>query len=242
MALVVTDEEAIEKFRANFRALNPVHCTLLDICLERTKPGAVCDGVNHDCLSHHDLRQLSNMVKVELLAGMGKSMDGTEEASENEEPHPFDIFLMKQTMVSVMKLSRPRRLLSLCLPAGRKLLWYDGFVDVTQLEKEDPKRRVASLSGAARVVTALDDEPSTGLKGLAMRRQGLVKAVSIDPGADAEKGNLNYSQRQAVATIVSPTFRRGFFAIQGPPGCGSKYRKDHLLFGHEVLNAIARRA
>lgn len=216
-------EIQVENLRDSLKSLTGYHCILLDICLKKTKIEPVDNTVNYDALTHGDLHKLANMAQVELLAGMEKCLEGSEESSESPEPHPFDIFLMTETMRSVMNKSTSRsKPLSLCLPDRGQLKWYDGLLHLTSLTEQEPKWRVASLSGAARILSALL-KPVGGLKDLAMKREGLVQAVTITvQDEDMVLGKLNYSQRQAVATLLSPTFRYGFFAIQGPPGCGSK--------------------
>ena len=71
-----------------------------------------------------------------------------------------------------------------------------------------------------------------------MCRGGLVKAVEISDEEDDLfpdiSGTMNESQREAVATVVSKKFEKGFFVIQGPPGCGSKYL---VLTIDDMINA-----
>jgi hypothetical protein len=221
---MASDEEEIERFRSSmFKGRFGTQFHLLDICLGRTKPGKV-DQLSRDALTHGDLRKLSTMVKIELLAGMEKCLDGTEDASEKIDPHPFDLFLLKVTMKQVTS-QKSKRHVALCVPSRKDLLWYDGYVNISRLHEEDPKWRLASLSGASRILNALSEH--SNLKSTAMSREGLVDAVELDDmGEELESfrhltEKMNYSQRQAVATVISPTFRTGFFAIQGPPGCGS---------------------
>jgi superfamily II DNA or RNA helicase len=42
---------------------------------------------------------------------------------------------------------------------------------------------------------------------------------------------MNPSQQQAVATVLDPSFHRGFFAVQGPPGCGKKACLVSMVLG-----------
>jgi hypothetical protein len=223
MATFFADNDEIEDFRSSkFKGQFDTQFHLLDICLGRTKPDKV-DQLSRDALNHGDLRKLSSMVEVELLAGMEKCLDGTEDASEKINPHPFDLFLLKVTMKQVTS-QKSKRPMALCVPR-QDLSWYDGYVNISRLQEEDPKWRLASLSGASRILDALSTD--SDLKSMAMNRRGLADAVELDDmGEELEPfyhltEMMNYSQRQAVATVISPTFRTGFFAIQGPPGCGS---------------------
>jgi AAA domain len=56
----------------------------------------------------------------------------------------------------------------------------------------------------------------------AMTRTELVDTVKDSTALEAAHGrlieNLNTPQRQAVATVFDPSFKTGFFAVQGPPG------------------------
>lgn len=218
------DKEAVQNFRSGFRALTPDHCRLLDVCMGRSKTDPVNEALSDDALMWKDMRNLRNMVQVELFESMKVAMDGTEDSSEKAEPHVFDIFLMQTTFRQVTN-NRRHRHLALCIPVNRnEFAWYDGEVTIYSSKEVSPKWRVTSLSGAARTLLALSE--SHDLKGMAMARQGLVDAVEL--GEDEEDAfpditsNMNESQRRAVATVVSPCFQKGFFAIQGPPGCGSR--------------------
>ena len=231
-----SEEEKIARLRSRFWALTDEHSTLLDLCVGITKPPTIQGNIHHECLTDNDLTFLSKMAQIELVAGMEKCLEGGEtEAQEasvaSPEPHPFDIFLMMETLGFVMHNRKDRststcrttsngrkKPLALCLPDKNQFLWYDGYLEVTPLDEQQPKWRVASLSGTARILSALSEQSS--LKNLAMMREGLVDAVEV---AVDEESRLNYSQRQAVETIASPSFQSGFFVIQGPPGCGSKF-------------------
>jgi hypothetical protein len=54
------------------------------------------------------------------------------------------------------------------------------------------------------------------------------------------EGEWNESQRQAGATVVSPGFRKGFFAVQGPPGTGKTSCLVSMILDVTVAN-VARK-
>jgi hypothetical protein len=238
------EDVLVREFRSRYWALSPEHCRLLDICLERSKPRPIVEPLSSDELTGKDLENLKHMVEWELLSSMKAAFDGTEDASEENEPHPFDLWLMKVTFEQMANKKRP---LALCLPVKTVLEWYDGETTTWPLGIGDPKWRVSSLSGAARTLQALS--VCSDLKDLAMARRGLVDAVDIEMNeatGDVEGpaylkdifANMNHSQCQAVATVVSPTFQEGFFAIQGPPGCGSEFYLYMTLQGNLIYSIL----
>jgi hypothetical protein len=123
--------------------------------------------------------------------------------------------------------------LAVCMPTkANDLVWYNGLDQVWDMDPPHHKWRVASLSGTARIMAALCENPDNHpLMSAAMKRELIVDAVEEED--DDDEGNsdvdvtaiqhLNESQRRAVRTVVSPTFDMGFFVIQGPPGKISVY-------------------
>ncbi|KAL7557642.1 hypothetical protein ACA910_001246 [Epithemia clementina (nom. ined.)] len=168
-------------------------------------------------LGMDDLFMLRKMVQLEFLASLEKNRDGTEEASGKEEPHPFDVFLMETT------LARLDMGLAVCMPnKSGSLLWYNGLTEMWKMDPPTHKWRIASLSGPARILEALSQNPDEHpLMQAAMERELLVEAETDTSTLDETTiGHLNESQKVAVATITSASFQQGFFCIQGPPGTG----------------------
>jgi len=133
---------------------------------------------------------------------------------------------------------------------GGKLLFWDGDETFEAPNDGLLVYKIASLSGSARIIECLYRAMSDGeaLSRYGMQRKMLHQVV--DGGDQDERGaeasshygrvnsnqsiqyqsndvvahsilcSLNNSQRLAVLTVASTKFQEGFFAIQGPPGCG----------------------
>jgi hypothetical protein len=148
------------------------HGRLLDFCLIET--GAIPSKTNHavqardleqggTILTQNDLRTLSTMAELEFLASMNQELNGTE-TSENAEPHVFDVFLMTATMRKNLVVGGrvpTARPIAVCVPYRKKLMWWDGFSpeqggDMWPLHPPFHVRRIASLSGSARVLEAVN--------------------------------------------------------------------------------------
>jgi hypothetical protein len=220
------DLGAFERIKGKFlsKSFSQHHETLLHICFGNANPDPARIEHLNDYLDSDDLRKLTHMVKVEFRTSLSKEMTGGEDASARTDPKPFDVFLMETT------LDRPKQHLAVCLPTRtRELVWYNGGDELLSLDGLTHKWRVASLSGAARVLEALS-APPTHLAAMAMQRATLVEAVedceTSLAGFETIVGNMNESQQRAVATMVDSRFQQGFFAIQGPPGTG-KVRSNH---------------
>jgi AAA domain len=165
------------------------------------------------------------MVKVEFLSSLRKEMTGSDDSQQNPEPHPYDVFLMETTV------DHPKRHLAICLPVrgSRVFLWYNGGSMLYDLKLFRCKRKIASLSGPSRVLASLSESASS-LTELSMCRSMIqdpidnfdevINCLGVSDVVLSRIKDLNDSQRQAVATVANPAFKHGFFAVQGPPGCG----------------------
>jgi tetratricopeptide (TPR) repeat protein len=216
------DLEAFQGIKGKYltQSFSPHHEILMHICFGNVKPDPTRIEPLNDYLDTNDLRRLTHMVKVEFASSLSQEMAGSEDAAAKTDPKPFDVFLMETT------LDRPKQHIAVCLPIKskrRELAWYNGGKELMPLNVFTHKWRVASLSGAARVLEALA-APTTRLTQMAMQRTTLVEAVedyeTSLAGFETIADNMNESQQQAVATMIDPRFSEGFFAIQGPPGCG----------------------
>ena len=210
------DEEELFSYRSSFtRGFTEYHELLLNICLGFVRPPPVQRRLNK-ILDKNDLGLLKGMVQIEFLSGLEKNRSGTEEASGKEEPHPYDVFLMETT------LSRQDMGVAVCMPTkSGKTLWYNGRTEIWSLDSPPfPKWRIASLSGPARILAALSENPDVHpLMEAAMKRELLMDAEEDLSSLDESRiWHLNESQKVAVATVTSPSFQSGFFCIQGPPG------------------------
>lgn len=216
------------------------HATLLKICFRAavtpysSSVSMMMEPLPVAELLPADLKRMYDMVLLEFASALAKEMMGSDETRPTApDPHIYDVFLMETTM------DRPTKHIAVCVPVRKRrdLAWYNGGDDLIPLSALSPKWRVASLSGSARVLQYLAEPPCL-LSKMAMQRSMLVGALEqehaeptlsrlmIERGSDDDDNwrqriqTLNESQRQALATVISPSFQQGFFAIQGPPGCG----------------------
>lgn len=227
-------EEEIEDFRREYftHSLTPSHELLIDIAVGNAvpreadlDPNLLCDD---SILTRSGLEQLALMVQVEFLESLQRETQGTEDAAVSKmasvPPHPYDVWLMVTTIDQ-----RDRRI-AVCMPMrkNKELCWYNGLKDVWTLDPPSHYWRVASLSGPARTLEALQGHGSA-LMQAAMNRELIVEAIDDDEYADqllrgrlgeALVNKLNSSQRQAVATLLDPAFQQGFLPLIGPPGTG----------------------
>lgn len=211
------------------------HRRLMALCFGIVKPRRLKSSKMNDVLTLDDLGLLSLMVEREVLAGLKKDLNrpgpSAEQRSKSptgQDPHPYDLCLMKK-----LPEERGKHILAVSVPVKRKgkngdreLMWYDGTTTFWKLEERQCKWRVASLSGAERILRSLEREivADYPLMRSAMTRTGLLATLKDTTALDAAHGrlveNLNTPQRQAVATVFDPSFKAGFFAVQGPPGTG----------------------
>ena len=221
------DAEAFEQVRELLPdAFSEHHATLVKICFGaiRPDPSKIEPVANEQCLQRNDMDRMYDMVLVEFLTSLEKEKSGSDETRPKTDPNPYDVFLMETTM------NRPTKHIAVCVPVRwrRELAWYNGGNELIPLRDLTPKWRVASLSGPACVLAALS-EPPNRLTTMAMERKMIVDAAedigisnsfSMNEDLKERIGMLNESQQAGLATVVSPSFKQGFFSIQGPPGTG----------------------
>lgn len=235
--------EAASRFRVS-TGFTPFHATLLDICFGVMHPDPEqVQQLKDDTLSYADLDKLMYMVLVEFAASVEKEKKGFQEESHvKTQPNAYDVFVMKTTF------GDRKSKISVVMPMkSGTLQWWDGDQGFASLDSDLHVYRIASLSGSARVLECLSGakgEVGESLSGWAMRREMLVEVIeetdfqraiesaSLSPFARKRFGttqpmidpsimaSLNRSQQKAVLTVSGSSFREGFFAIQGPPGCG----------------------
>lgn len=208
------------------KSFTPFHGQLLDLCLNPPPnysiPSLEKNGV---ILTTNDLIALRIMTEVEFMASYHQALLGTE--TGDAEPRIFDVYLM-QTILNQTTIRGSKRPIAICVPVKEDLCWWNGRskADGGELWPLEPKshiRKLASLSGSARVLQTLSDTMSnpSELAKWAMNRQEIfsVDVVDSDSNGDIPSShNLNNSQQLAVDAMDK--FMKGFFCIQGPPGCG----------------------
>jgi hypothetical protein len=208
------------------RGFSRFHAALLDICLFqscRPNPENVTPILGPNITSD-DLKALAYMILVEFAASLDKELNAggpnAEESYAVTTPHPYDVFLMTTT------LGRRTSRLAVYIPLKGRLEWWDGCNNFWPLGSDTHLRRVASLSGSARVLQALSQSSMStdSLTGWAMRREMLADIVddsrTLSMIDSSIVDSMNESQRKAVVAAASENFQTGYFAIQGPPGCG----------------------
>ena len=209
--------------------LNSSQKKLLAICFGGDVPDAntLMDLRRNEKMTRDCLRRMARMTLIEFSKSIHKER-WKQAVLENREPKAFDVFVMDASASRRNK----REYLAVVLPIKKsaRVMWYDGGTSLRALDELKYKGRIANIAGPARVLHTLpaesgnDDPDLLGLSLLAMERSKL-----IEPPRNWEKvlepherfvSHLNDSQKQAVATVMSPSFQTGFFVVQGPPGCG----------------------
>jgi hypothetical protein len=188
---------------------------LLDVTFGRTRPMCVgIEPIDFRSLTEADLKSLSKMVQVEFYASLKASIDDEEATTSNGTPHAFDVFLMNSAFSSLGSE------MAVCRPGSDgDLMWFDKNNNYVHLEEASSDRRVASLSGPARILESLMVKPVAGsLMYQAMQRNivGVVSRHDLLPLDSAIVESLNESQRRLVETVLST--EAGIVACQGPPG------------------------
>jgi hypothetical protein len=204
---------------------------LTEITFRRVRPNYSPEKrkIKYGSLSRADLLELANMTQIEFLESLRGGINEEKSTSRHERPHAFDVFLINTGFSSwggELAVCRPEH-------GDGDLAWFNKDGDFLHLDEIKYDRRVASLSGPSRILESLIAEPVVGsLMHHAMKRTMLVDVVASSSGVNLNSSvisDLNESQRQVVATVMSPTFQSGFLAVQGPPGTGEYLMSPRLL-------------
>lgn len=195
---------------------------LTDIAFGRASPNCASENrINYKSLSRADLYELANLTQIEFLESLKGAINEDRGRSRRDSPHAFDVFLMdigSYRQGGDLAVCRPE-------PGGGDLVWFNKDGNFLRFDEVKWERRVASLSGPSRTLEGLLAEPVVGsLMYHAMKRTMLMDVVESSNVIDLEPSiirDMNESQRQVVATVMSPTFKSGFLAVQGPPGTGT---------------------
>ena len=207
------------------------------------------DSVGHMNWAHINndaIEALRKCVLVEFYEGFKRDVYSARQKVNQpfDSPHILDVFTMTPSLaidnITIAVLLRNYE-------AGKALMWRDKHNCRPRHPLDPPhhKYRVANLSGPCRILEALSVLPPQGsLMDLALRRDSdsFIKAVKLNANhIEAIPSNLaailNPCQKQAVATVLSPLFKSGFFLVQGPPGTGKNQQLYHdcLYFQHVSL-------
>jgi energy-coupling factor transporter ATP-binding protein EcfA2 len=188
---------------------------LFDICLGVHAPSQkvkqIAERLTSDCL-----RNLEKLVKLEFAVSFQQQLAEKESEARSKDAYPFDVCLVRHG-------SPGKNSIMVLVLKNKKFFWYDSRELWPKEGQQAPLviKKLTSLSGTNRILQSICRSPlkKDSLMYQAMRREMLVNAVD-ERLTKAIAKSLNESQRKAVSTVSSPSFRRGFFAILGPPGCG----------------------
>lgn len=182
---------------------------LLDVVFGRERPS--CSGIrtiDFRMLTERDLVSLSNMVLAEFYKSLNDSLDENSTRLNSGTPHEYDVFLMSSGELAVCRRDRDDH-----------LVWE--FKDKSRVSLDDSSikfdRRIASLSGACRILDSLAAKPAAGsLMEQAMKRMVVpVSSATESIPLGPPSGYLNESQQHVLSAAVS--MRSGILAVQGPP-------------------------
>ena len=212
------------------------HNDLLEIVFGRAHPGEVEEDeyLPLELADYSTLDLMTRLVKIEFYASLQKEISNNENQTMiPPEPKPFDVFLVEPSF-------RNKNIsIAVSIPVkvkGRRdpvLTWYDENETLWEIVELRRTRKIASLSGTARVLENLATyfvEISPMMKA-AMERTNIFDASALAPSSNDSNGgrNLNQSQMKAVTTMKSNAFQNGFFVVQGPPGTGRFITKRYFL-------------
>ncbi|CAB9498814.1 polymerase alpha-associated DNA helicase A [Seminavis robusta] len=202
---------------------------LIDATFGRTT-GFTSEPINYEQITEEGRKQLINMVLLEYCASLKKDGRATAAHSRNNaynKPRSYDVHLVKVKGSNEEDSFRSTEELAVCMPVhssktNRELEWrlHNRKVAIDEVHS---RCRVGSLSSFSRILDSLLSNPVPPLMRQALKREGLCKAVLPEVVENLSFAQeLNSSQKQAVATIRSSSFRKGpsFFCCQGPPGTG----------------------
>jgi len=200
---------SVQESGESFSLMSSAMEDLLNVTFGRTRPS--CTGmrtIDFRSLTEADLMALSKMVLAEFLTSLKESIEVRRAMLTNDTPHENDVFLMDSGELAVCRRY-----------AGGDLMWFDQDNNHIHLEDVLYNRRVASLSGACRILESLMVKPAAGsLMDQAMKRDVVavtVAARDFQPLDSHIFGYLNESQRQVVEAVLSTP--SGIIAVQGPP-------------------------
>jgi hypothetical protein len=161
----VEDPEEEEAVKAALKGIAPsfstIHQRLLNLAIEKCSPNQrlAFPIPSTGPLFPEHMRSMMAMVEMEFLASLEKELNDPEERNVSD-PLPFDIFLMEPSLFR--HNNDLRKQLALCVPTKKKpgertkkMMWYDGRGTVWDLNPQTHRRKVASLSGTARILEAL---------------------------------------------------------------------------------------
>ena len=178
-----------------------------DFCFQKIEPIKTFHS-----LTLADLISLMAMVVLEFEESLDKEWRvALDLESSNDLPQDHGVFLVGNDF---------DKDLAVCLP--------DSQGDHRWIFRDDPvhpitfTKLLVSLGSFARIMENLRVTPILALMKDAMKRENFVDVVDReDLPLNMNNGiSLNRPQKMAVATVASPSFTKGFLAIQGPPGTG----------------------
>ncbi|CAB9513161.1 polymerase alpha-associated DNA helicase A [Seminavis robusta] len=229
------------------KSFTPFHARLFDLCLSEISHSyshestdaiiPPLESENGKVLTLKDLSTLALMTEREFVASLRQDLKGPTEASDQAEPHVFDVYLMKITLDSTTLRRSAARKIAVVVPYKRQLLWWNGSASSDDYGNTDHHfwsikpdkshvRKIASLAGVARVLGALSEARKIVRRGdkgrgiclvaSAMQRQGILSVAGISEPKTSFFGRLFGGATAPLSSIVekmNPSQRRAVDAV-----------------------------
>jgi hypothetical protein len=187
---------------------------LLDIVFDRVEVPKIPTGsiLPRSVTDDATLYLMEQLIKIEFHAGLLKEIENPDEAPPKLDPHPYDVFTVQRSFktgnISIVVCISEEQNKSLLFQDENGINWSQGKLRL--------QRKVASLSGPARVLANLKVGVAHPLMRHAMERVHIYDVASMLDPALATTCTLNESQRRAVSVLDKAVsqFHSGFFIVQ----------------------------
>lgn len=210
--------------------LNNYHEELLDLVFGIDSPESVAEDevLPLEVTTHNSLRLMYKLTKVEFYSSLQKEInndDDDEEATvRSKKISPYDVFLIVPTFTN------KNIEIAVCVPVREKKLpsvlqWYDENLKLWELDELQTIKKVASLSGTARVLENL--ERMSPLMSQAMERTNLfdVSLLKIE-----EQRGQQHEEKHTTASLMKDEH------VKSTPDCPFDFFQR--MFSKTLQNAV----